>query len=108
MKRPTISAGGQLAGAVAIVTGGSSGIGAATVRRLAEAGAAIVIGYNKGEARAKALMAELPGSGHRALHLPMEDTARGPPPAAVLPAPSPQPALPATLLSSLPAPALPL
>ena len=76
MKRPTISAEGQLAGAVAIVTGGSSGIGAATVRRLAEAGAAVVIGYNKGEARAKALMAELPGSGHRALHLPMEETAR--------------------------------
>jgi 3-oxoacyl-[acyl-carrier protein] reductase len=75
MKRPTISAEGQLAGAVAIVTGGSSGIGAATVRRLAEAGAAIVIGYNKGEARAKALMAELPGSGHRTLYLPMEDTA---------------------------------
>ena len=67
---------GVLSGKVAVVTGGSSGIGAATVRRLAAAGAQTVIGYHKGRARAEALAAELPGSGHRTLHLPMEDSAQ--------------------------------
>jgi 3-oxoacyl-[acyl-carrier protein] reductase len=66
----------SLAGKVAIVTGGSSGIGAATVRRLAVAGATVVIGYNQGVDRAETLRAELPGSGHRAMRLPLEDTAR--------------------------------
>jgi len=66
----------SLAGKVAVVTGGSSGIGAASVRLLAAAGAAVVVGYNKGADRAAALIAELPGSGHQALYLPMEDSAR--------------------------------
>ena len=63
-----------LAGKVAVVTGGSSGIGAASVRLLAAAGARVVVGYNKGTDRAAALIAELPGSGHRAMYLPMEDS----------------------------------
>jgi 3-oxoacyl-[acyl-carrier protein] reductase len=66
----------SLAGRVAIVTGGSSGIGAATVRRLAAAGARLVIGYNSGAARAAALIGELPGDGHRATRIPMEDSAQ--------------------------------
>jgi 3-oxoacyl-[acyl-carrier protein] reductase len=65
-----------LAGKVAVVTGGSSGIGAATVRRLAAAGARAVVGYNNGAARAAALIGELPGDGHRAMRIPMEDTAQ--------------------------------
>ena len=52
----------SLAGKVAVVTGGSSGIGAASVRLLAAAGARVVVGYNKGADRAVALIAELPGS----------------------------------------------
>ena len=60
---------------VAVVTGGSSGIGAATTRRLAEAGAIIAIGYNSGRDRAEALAAELPGAGHLPLHIPMGDSA---------------------------------
>jgi 3-oxoacyl-[acyl-carrier protein] reductase len=76
VKRPVISAAGTLAECVAVVTGGSSGIGAATVRRLAAAGAAVVVGFNQGAERARALVAALPGTGHRAVHLPMEDTAR--------------------------------
>jgi 3-oxoacyl-[acyl-carrier protein] reductase len=66
----------SLAGKVAVVTGGSSGIGAASVRLLATAGARVVVGYNKGTDRAAALIAELPGSGHRAMYLPMEDSAQ--------------------------------
>ena len=66
----------SLAGKVAVVTGGSSGIGAASVRLLAAAGARVVVGYNKGADRAAALIAELPGEGHEAMHLPLEDTAR--------------------------------
>src|SRR5467141_2274485 len=65
-----------LAGKVAVVTGGSSGIGAASVRLLAAAGARVVVGYNKGADRAAALIAELPGSGHKPMYLPLEDTAR--------------------------------
>jgi 3-oxoacyl-[acyl-carrier protein] reductase len=64
----------SLAGKVAVVTGGSSGIGAASVRLLAAAGARVVVGYNRGAERAAALIAEVPGDGHKAMHLPLEDT----------------------------------
>jgi 3-oxoacyl-[acyl-carrier protein] reductase len=66
----------SLAGKVAVVTGGSSGIGAASVRLLAAAGARVVVGYNKGADRAVALIAELPGSGHQAMYLRLEDSAQ--------------------------------
>ncbi len=72
----TIDNTAALTGKVAIVTGGSSGIGAASVRLLAAAGARVVVGYNKGAERAAALIAELPGDGHKAMHLPLEDTAQ--------------------------------
>ncbi len=65
-----------LAGKVAVVTGGSSGIGAASVRLLAAAGARVVVGYNKGADRAAALIGEISGSGHKAMYLPMEDSAQ--------------------------------
>jgi NAD(P)-dependent dehydrogenase (short-subunit alcohol dehydrogenase family) len=48
----------KLAGAVALVTGGASGLGAATVRRLASGGARVVI-VDRDEARGEALAAEL-------------------------------------------------
>jgi 3-oxoacyl-[acyl-carrier protein] reductase len=70
------SPGKSLDGKVAIVTGGSSGIGAATCRLFAEAGARVVVGYNQGLDRAERLVAELAGTGHKPMHLPLEDTAQ--------------------------------
>ena len=52
----TIESVSSLAGKVAVVTGGSSGIGAASVRLLAAAGARVVVGYNKGAERAATLI----------------------------------------------------
>jgi len=66
---------GKLAGKVAVVTGGSSGIGAATAARLAREGAVVAVGYHRGLDRAETLRAALPGQGHRVLHLPLEDAA---------------------------------
>src|SRR6266851_3914812 len=68
--------GRSLSGKVAVVTGASSGIGAASARLFAEAGARIVVGYNKGVERANAVVASLAGSGHQAMRLPLEDTAQ--------------------------------
>ena len=59
---------------VAVVTGGSSGIGAATVRMLAAEGASVVICYNKGKDRAETLLAQLPKADHRVQHLAVEDS----------------------------------
>lgn len=64
----------SLGGKVAVVTGGSNGIGAATVRRLAEAGTRVVVGYNSGLDRAQRLIEELPGAGHLAVHIRLQDT----------------------------------
>jgi len=68
-------AGADLTGKVAVVTGASSGIGAASARLFAEAGAKVVVGYNKGLDRANTVIAALKGSGHKAMRLPLEDTA---------------------------------
>ena len=65
-----------LQGQVAVVTGASSGIGAATARQIAAAGARVVVGFNAGEERARAVVAALPGAfeRHIALRLPLEDS----------------------------------
>jgi 3-oxoacyl-[acyl-carrier protein] reductase len=67
--------GKNLSGKVAVTTGASSGIGAASARLFAEAGARVVVGYNKGVDRANAVVGSLAGSGYKAMHLPLEDTA---------------------------------
>lgn len=56
-----------LAGKVAIVTGGSRGIGAAIVRRLADEGADVVFSYAASQARADDLVREVEGRRGRAV-----------------------------------------
>jgi 3-oxoacyl-[acyl-carrier protein] reductase len=64
----------MMKGKVAVVVGGSNGIGAATVRALAREDASLVIGYHKGRERAERLLAELPAGDHRALQIVLEDS----------------------------------
>ena len=64
-----------LAGKVAVVCGGSGGIGAASARLLAEAGATVAVGYHGNQAKAEAVAGELAGSGHLALPASMTDSA---------------------------------
>ena len=63
-----------LAGKVAVVVGGSGGIGAATARLLAEEGASVVVTYRSDAAGAAKLIQTLAGSGHRAEPVTVEDT----------------------------------
>jgi 3-oxoacyl-[acyl-carrier protein] reductase len=51
----------SLAGRLALVTGGSRGIGAAIARQLAAAGAEVVVGFNSGADEAAALAGEIGG-----------------------------------------------
>jgi 3-oxoacyl-[acyl-carrier protein] reductase len=67
--------GKDLTGKVAVITGASSGIGRASAKLFAEAGARVVVGYNKGAERARAVVEGLAGSGHSAMRLPLENTA---------------------------------
>lgn len=60
---------------VAVITGGSGAIGSASAQRLAQAGAKIVVGYNTKSEQADAVVKALPGSGHRAIRIPMLETA---------------------------------
>jgi 3-oxoacyl-[acyl-carrier protein] reductase len=58
---------GSLSGKIALVTGGSRGIGAAIVRRLSRDGATVAFTYASSPERAQALEAEVDAAGGRAL-----------------------------------------
>lgn len=66
---------GALRGRVAVVLGGSGGIGAATARAFASEGARVALTWRSGEAAARAVLASLPGEGHLARRAVMEDSA---------------------------------
>ena len=65
---------GRLDGRVALVTGGSKGLGAATARLFAEAGARVVVTFGSDAEAADRLIASLPGVGHRASRTLAQDS----------------------------------
>lgn len=65
---------GLLDGRVALVTGGSKGLGASIARVFAEAGARVVVTFANDAAAAEGLVASLPGEGHRASRTAAQDT----------------------------------
>lgn len=60
---------------VAVVTGGGGGIGSAICRRLAAAGAQLVITYSSDQAKARAAANSLAGGNHLIIRCPVEDSA---------------------------------
>jgi 3-oxoacyl-[acyl-carrier protein] reductase len=63
-----------LGGRVALVTGGSRGIGAAIARLLAEEGARVVITHRDSATDAVETLGSLPGSGHRTIQASATDS----------------------------------
>lgn len=70
----TVGNRGLLGGKTVVVSGGSSGIGAACALAFAEEGARVAVGYHSGKDRAVKLCSNLPGSGHLAIGISLNDT----------------------------------
>jgi 3-oxoacyl-[acyl-carrier protein] reductase len=65
----------NLEGKVAVILGGTGGIGVATATRLANAGATVVVTSQSGVAKAQHVVDALPGSGHLAAVALLTDSA---------------------------------
>lgn len=65
----------SLDGQVALVVGGSGGIGSATALRLAALGARVIITYSRSASGAQSVVAGLEGEGHAAFGLDVTDSA---------------------------------
>jgi 3-oxoacyl-[acyl-carrier protein] reductase len=64
----------SLQGKVAVITGGSGGIGSEICRTIAAAGATVVFTYNRNRQAADSLQTSLPGTGHWAKQLAVDDS----------------------------------
>lgn len=64
-----------LSGKVAVMLGGSGGIGAAAAKLFADEGASVVVAYRSSEQAAKAVVAGLKGTMHLARRVDVEDSA---------------------------------
>ena len=71
------SNGQKLSGKVAVVTGGSRGIGAAIARRLAADGASVAITYTKGADAAASVIKAIEGAGGKAIAIQADATDSG-------------------------------
>lgn len=63
-----------LHGRIALVTGGGGGIGSAICRRLAAAGATVILTYHRDADKAQAVAEGLPGTGHLVMRAPVNDS----------------------------------
>ncbi len=59
---------------IALITGGSRGLGRSTALKLAEHGADILITYHRNRAEAEAVLEQIRAAGHRAAALPLDTT----------------------------------
>lgn len=65
----------RLDGRAAVIAGGLGAVGKATAKRLAAAGARVVLLHRKPEAEAQSFLSTLPGSGHFAVNASITDSA---------------------------------
>jgi 3-oxoacyl-[acyl-carrier protein] reductase len=65
----------SMSGQVAVVTGAGGGIGSAISRRLADAGACVVLTYRQSREKTQAVSESLSGEGHMVVQAPVDDSA---------------------------------
>lgn len=63
----------SMIGRVILVTGGGGGIGSAICRKMASAGARVVLTYRQSLEKTKTVADSLPGDGHLVIHAPVDD-----------------------------------